>query len=50
MNGNNKGLLRGILAGVYVLLIALLLLSNCHGFDRQSATVVDPVDDNTTAE
>ena len=50
MNGNNKGLLRGILAGVYVLLIALLLLSNCHGLDRQSATVVDPVDDNTTAE
>ena len=44
MNGN-KGALRGILVGVYVLLIALLMLSNCRGCDRQEAmqeVVEDP--------
>ena len=44
MNGNN-GSLRGILVGVYVLLIALLMLRNCRGCDRQEAmqeVVEDP--------
>ena len=47
MNGNNKGILRGILVGVYILLIALLMLSNCHGCDREPDP---PVVDDRAAE
>ncbi len=40
MNGNN-GALRGVLGGVYILLIALLMLSNCHGCDNDHITHED---------
>lgn len=34
-NQTNQGKLRGAIVGAYVLLILLLMLSNCHGCDRE---------------
>lgn len=39
---NRRGALTGWLVGVYALLIALLMLSNCHGCDRDEAPAPTP--------
>lgn len=44
-----KGRLNAALVGAYVLLIALLMLGNCHGWDN-SATGAQPASDRTAEE
>lgn len=42
--------LQGVLAGVYALLIALLLLNNCHGCDGPEEQALPPTEDTTAEE
>lgn len=47
---DKRNAMRGVLAGVYALLIALLMLSNCHGCDNEQPTEIAQETDTVTGD